>query len=41
MLLTSGCQTLFLVTFQAFTINGGEGACDEVILKKAIKLIKE
>ena len=30
MLLVSGCESLFLVTFQAFAINGSEGACNGV-----------
>ena len=28
MLLVSGCDSLFLVTFQEFITNGSEGACD-------------
>ena len=30
MLLVSGCENLFLITFQAFAMNGSEGACNGV-----------
>ena len=33
MLLASGCDSLFLVTFQEITLSGSEEACDGVCIR--------
>ena len=36
MLLASGCDSLFLVTFQEITISGSEGASDGVYFSSSL-----